>query len=58
MNEGYSTKKSLKNNYWSLDSLTEMVNEISDIEDDVFGSIDNLNLSPSQDTMNKIFAYL
>lgn len=58
MNESYSMKTSLKNNYVSLDSLADMVNDLADLEADIFGNIDALNLAPSQDTMNKIYAYL
>ncbi len=58
MNESYSTKNSLKNNYVSLDSLNELVGELADMEADVFGSLDRLNLAPGQDVMDKIYSYL
>ncbi|MCQ2252113.1 MAG: hypothetical protein MJZ61_01550 [Bacteroidales bacterium] len=58
MNESYSSKNSLKNNYVSLDSLTDMINDLNEMESEIFSGIDSLNLSPSQDTMNKIFSYL
>jgi len=58
MNESYSTKNSLKNTYVSLDSLTDLLSEVSEMEADLFGAVDKLNLSPSQDVMNKIYSYL
>lgn len=58
MNESYTTKNSLKNSYVSLDSLTEMINELAELEADVFAGIDGINLAPSTDCMNKIYSYL
>ncbi|MBR4265822.1 MAG: hypothetical protein IKQ46_07190 [Bacteroidales bacterium] len=56
MNESYSN--ALKNNYLSLDKLNNMVHDMDELEDEVFSSLDNLKLSPSQDTLNKILSYL
>ncbi|MCQ2250224.1 MAG: hypothetical protein MJZ66_03845 [Bacteroidales bacterium] len=58
MNESYSTKNSLKNGYVSLDTINDIIGELADMEADVFGAVDRLNLTPSQDVMNKIYSYL
>lgn len=58
MNESYSTKNSLKNSYVSLDSLTDMINELAELEADVFAGIDGMGLAPSSDCMNKIYSFL
>lgn len=58
MNESYSMKNTLKNNYVSLDSISDMIGDLADLEAEIFAGLDSLNLAPSQDTMNKIYAYL
>jgi hypothetical protein len=58
MNESYSYSSSLKNNYISLDVLCDIIKDLDDVEADIFSDIDSMQLSPSQDTMNKIYAYL
>jgi hypothetical protein len=42
----------------SLNYLNDIVRDLEDMEDDIFGGIDSMLMSPSQDTMNKIYAYL
>ncbi len=58
MNESYTFNKTYTNKYVSLDYLNDIVRDLDDMEDDIFGSIDSLLLTPSQDTMNKIYTYL
>jgi hypothetical protein len=58
MNESYTFAKAYSNKYVSLDYLNDIANDLEDLEDDIFGGIDSMLLSPSQDTMNKIYAYL
>ena len=58
MNESYTFNKPYTNKYVSLDYLNDIVRDLDDMEDDIFGSIDSMLLTPSQDTMNKIYAYL
>jgi len=58
MNESYTFNKPYTNKYVSLDYLNDIVRDLDDMEDDIFGSIDSLLLTPSQDTMNKIYTYL
>lgn len=58
MNESYSTKISLKNNYISLDKLTKIIREADEIEDEIFGEYDEINYTPSQECLNVIYSYL
>lgn len=58
MNESYTFNKPYTNKYVSLDYLNDIARDLDDMEDDIFGSIDSMLLAPSQDTMNKIYAYL
>ncbi len=58
MNESYTNANSLRNKYTSLDTLNDIVRDFDDIDSDIFAGIDSMMLSPSQDTMNKIYAYL
>ncbi|MBR2200089.1 MAG: hypothetical protein IKP73_16065 [Bacteroidales bacterium] len=58
MNESYTFTKNYSNKYVSLNYLNDIVRDLEDMEDDIFGGIDSMLMSPSQDTMNKIYAYL
>jgi len=58
MNESYTFNKTYSNKYVSLNYLNDIVRDLEDMEDDIFGGIDSMLMSPSQDTMNKIYAYL
>ena len=58
MNESYPTSTPLKSTYVSLDSLADVISDLSEIEADVFGPLDRLGLAPSQDVMNKIYSFL
>lgn len=58
MNESYTLNNSYTNKYVSLETLNDIARDFDDIEDDIFGTIDSMLISPSQDTMNKIYAYL
>ena len=58
MNESYTFTKNYSNTYVSLNYLNDIVRDLEDMEDDIFGGIDSMLMSPSQDTMNKIYAYL
>ena len=58
MNESYSFNKPYSNKYVSLDYLNDIARDLDEMEDDIFGSIDSMLLAPSQETMNKIYAYL
>ena len=58
MNESYTFNKPYANKYVSLEYLNDIVRDLDDMEDDIFGGIDSMLLAPSQETMNKIYAYL
>ena len=58
MNESYTFTKNYSNKYVSLNYLNDIVRDLEDMEDDIFWGIDSMLMSPSQDTMNKIYAYL
>jgi hypothetical protein len=58
MNESYTFAKPNTNKYVSLTYINDIVRDLEDLEDDIFGGVDSMLMSPSQDTMNKIYAYL
>jgi len=58
MNESYTIVKAKSNKYTSLTYLNDIVHDLDELEDDIFGGIDAMLMSPSQDTMNKIYAFL
>ena len=58
MNESYTIAKAKSNKYTSLTYLNDIVRDLDELEDDIFGGIDAMLMSPSQETMNKIYAFL
>lgn len=58
MNESYTFSPNRMNDYTSLEYLNDIVHDFDELEESIFGGIDSMMLAPSQDTMNKIYAYL
>ena len=57
MNESYP-KKNYSKNYISLDGFHRLTREVETMEKEIFTKVDNLKLSPSKETLKKIFSFL